>query len=213
MPRLPRDGRGRHPGTAPLNGSPMTPTRSPASATSPRTSLNLLESYDVAFVTFDRHLQCTFVSRAARRCLGDGLPKQDRPGIAPSPLLTRLACLIERRWPPGTGHFSEDSPHYLPLTATLAASVRYPRSLDPDANIFAVFHPIADGSPRGLPFRLGLTRREGEVAHLAAEGRSTKEIACLLKISAHTVRHHTENVFSKLGVHNRSELARLFAAS
>jgi DNA-binding CsgD family transcriptional regulator len=189
------------------------PVVSPASAPTPRTNLSLLESYDVAFVTFDRHLHCTFVSRAARRCLGDDLPTYPRSGIAAYPLLTRLACLIERGRPLGTGHAPNNTPYYLPLTATLAASVRYPTLPDSEANIFAVFHPVADQSRGDLSLQLGLTRREGDVAHLAAEGRSTKEIARLLDISVHTVRHHTENVFSKLGVHTRSELARLFAMS
>ena len=51
--------------------------------------------------------------------------------------------------------------------------------------------------------RLGLTRREAQVARLLARRASNPEIAEQLGISPHTVRHHAENVFSKLGVHSR----------
>jgi len=57
--------------------------------------------------------------------------------------------------------------------------------------------------------RLGLTRREAQVARLLARA-SNREIAEQLGISPHTVRHHAENVFSKLGVHSRRAIgARL----
>lgn len=54
-----------------------------------------------------------------------------------------------------------------------------------------------------------LSSREREVAVLIAEGASTQDIATALGISQHTVRRHTERVFSKLGVHRRLQLVRL----
>jgi len=56
-----------------------------------------------------------------------------------------------------------------------------------------------------LQERFGLTRREAEVARLLAQGRSNQAIARELKISAHTARHHTQRILSKLEVHSRSE--------
>jgi DNA-binding NarL/FixJ family response regulator len=53
--------------------------------------------------------------------------------------------------------------------------------------------------------RYGLTRREQEVAELLAEGKSNATIARHLGISAHTARHHTQRVLSKLAVHSRAE--------
>lgn len=62
-------------------------------------------------------------------------------------------------------------------------------------------------APLDLMRRFGLTRREAEVAHWLAYGRSDREIATELGLSRHTVRHHAEAVFVKLGVTSRKALA------
>lgn len=53
-----------------------------------------------------------------------------------------------------------------------------------------------------------LTSREREVATHVATGQPSPLIAERLGISVHTVRRHTERVFTKLGVRSRAELAR-----
>lgn len=63
--------------------------------------------------------------------------------------------------------------------------------------------PSADA----LRERFGLTRREAEVALLLAEGLSNDALAERLFISRHTARHHTEQVFAKLGLTSRKALA------
>jgi DNA-binding NarL/FixJ family response regulator len=50
-----------------------------------------------------------------------------------------------------------------------------------------------------------LTERELEVLKLAARGRSNKEIAAELFLSARTVQHHLTSIFTKLGVSSRTE--------
>ena len=52
----------------------------------------------------------------------------------------------------------------------------------------------------------GLSSREKEIALLIAEGKSDKEIAHTLNISAQTVSTHNKKIFKKLGVHSRVEL-------
>ncbi len=56
----------------------------------------------------------------------------------------------------------------------------------------------------------GLTSRELEVVTLITEGCTNKDIATTFGISEETVKRHLTNIFNKLGVGNRLELA-LFA--
>jgi len=53
----------------------------------------------------------------------------------------------------------------------------------------------------------GLTERENAVLLLVAEGRSNVEIAKALHLSENTVKFHLRNLYSKLGVTNRTEAA------
>lgn len=56
----------------------------------------------------------------------------------------------------------------------------------------------------------GLTRRQLEVIANVLDGLTNKEIASKLSLSEETVKHHLTQIFDKLGVSNRVELA-LFA--
>jgi DNA-binding NarL/FixJ family response regulator len=53
-----------------------------------------------------------------------------------------------------------------------------------------------------------LSRRELEVADLAASGLSSDEIAGRLFLSVRTVDNHLQHVYQKLGISSRSELTR-----
>ena len=57
-----------------------------------------------------------------------------------------------------------------------------------------------------------LTDREKEVLQLLAEGRSNKEVAAALFISAKTVDVTLSRIYARLGIHSRTELARQLAA-
>ena len=52
-----------------------------------------------------------------------------------------------------------------------------------------------------------LTPRELEIVSAVIAGYSNKEIGDLFKISEDTVKHHLSNIFDKLGVATRLELA------
>jgi two-component system nitrate/nitrite response regulator NarL len=60
--------------------------------------------------------------------------------------------------------------------------------------------------------RFGLTPRELEVVSAVVAGYANKEIAQHFKISEDTVKHHLSNIFDKVGVSTRLELA-LFAVN
>jgi len=60
--------------------------------------------------------------------------------------------------------------------------------------------------------KFGLTPRELEIISAVVAGFANKEIAEYFKISEDTVKHHLSNIFDKLGVSTRLELA-LFAVN
>ena len=53
----------------------------------------------------------------------------------------------------------------------------------------------------------GLTAREREIAGLVAGGRTNREIAEQLVLSTRTIEAHLRNIYAKLGVRSRVELA------
>ena len=62
--------------------------------------------------------------------------------------------------------------------------------------------------PADLP-AYGLTDREAEVIRRVASGRSNRDVATELGLSARTVQKHLERAYRKLGVTSRSEAARI----
>lgn len=62
----------------------------------------------------------------------------------------------------------------------------------------------------GRPRKFGLTDRELEVISKVVAGYANREIAQEFSITEQTVKHHLTNIFDKLGVSSRLELA-LFA--
>jgi DNA-binding NarL/FixJ family response regulator len=56
-----------------------------------------------------------------------------------------------------------------------------------------------------------LTAQEQRVALLVAEGLSNKEAAARLVLSTKTVEGHLRNIFEKLGVTSRAQVARALA--
>jgi DNA-binding CsgD family transcriptional regulator len=67
-------------------------------------------------------------------------------------------------------------------------------------------------SPRpilGVLRSLGMTPRQAHVLQLLWEGATNAEIALGLGISEHTVRHHLEEIYRRLGVRSRTAAANL----
>ena len=80
--------------------------------------------------------------------------------------------------------------------------------------IVAAIRAVAAGMPvliseatRNVAMPMPLTAREHEVLALVAEGRRNKEISQHLQVSDKTVEFHVTNLFAKLGVQSRTELA------
>lgn len=65
----------------------------------------------------------------------------------------------------------------------------------------------AEGHQKSGTGRFRLTRREQEVVAAVVDGLTNRDIARQLGVTEDTVKHHVTNVFDKLGVSNRLELA------
>ncbi len=66
-------------------------------------------------------------------------------------------------------------------------------------------HLEQQASPAGAATR-ALTPRELEILQLIVNGKSNKEIAAILGLSANTVAVHRANIMGALGIHNAAEL-------
>ena len=65
---------------------------------------------------------------------------------------------------------------------------------------------------RDVSMRDQLTPQELQIALLLAEGRTTREAAAAMFLSPKTIEYHLRNVYRKLGVRSRAELAESMAS-
>lgn len=64
-------------------------------------------------------------------------------------------------------------------------------------------------TPAEFSSELGLTTREGEVLSWLSKGKTNRDIAQILGLSPRTVDKHLEQIYSKLGVENRTAAATI----
>jgi DNA-binding NarL/FixJ family response regulator len=70
----------------------------------------------------------------------------------------------------------------------------------------SVFDPQVDQGSTLKGERAALTPRELEVLQMIVDGKSNKEIATVLDLSANTVAVHRANIMNTLGIHKTAEL-------
>lgn len=68
-------------------------------------------------------------------------------------------------------------------------------------------HCKEETASKPKPLSPALSLRESQIAHLVAQAKSNKEIAFELHLTPGTVKEYMCNIFRKLGVRNRTELA------
>ena len=91
------------------------------------------------------------------------------------------------------------------LQSCLAAAAAAQQWLDPAAMEIVLEHIAMQR--RGSVPQATLTRRERDVARLVATGQRNRGIAAALGISEGTVKMHLHNVYAKLGLESRTQLA------
>jgi len=87
----------------------------------------------------------------------------------------------------------------------------------PDANVGRIVNPnlaeyhvaVHADTPPEFSSELGLTTREGEVLSWLSKGKTNRDIAQILGLSPRTVDKHLEQIYSKLGVENRTAAAAI----
>ncbi len=92
------------------------------------------------------------------------------------------------------------------LVAGVKALVKHRTFLSVSALQSLMVSMAEEDEPVGEKSRSRLTPREHEIARLLGQGKSNKEIAAGLNISARTVETHRTNILQKLGLRSLSDL-------
>jgi DNA-binding CsgD family transcriptional regulator len=144
---------------------------------------DLLAAWDAAAQAWEQLGQQYELARALLRAAEAAMDRDDRDGAAER--LARAASLADRL---GVG----------PLRERIGSLARRARLGLPSGSV-----------GEQAPGVLGLTARETEVLRLVAAGRSNRDIAAELFISAKTASVHVSNILAKLGAASRTEAAAI----
>jgi len=104
--------------------------------------------------------------------------------------------------------FAENADMIKPLLEELQARDMYPDDIPAILALCRQYHKAEECMVRknSAQGKASLTERENEIARLAAQGLSNKEIGTHLYISENTVKTQLKSVFVKLGINSRSLL-------
>jgi DNA-binding CsgD family transcriptional regulator/tetratricopeptide (TPR) repeat protein len=135
----------------------------------------------------------------AVRHLRAAIAANQRAGLPPSELQSRyeLAKVLARR------SRREDRSEALVLAGDAArgAARLGMAPLRADAEHLSKMMRNGDSGP------VGLTRREREIAELVGRGLTNRQIADVLHVAERTAENHVQHILTKLGFHNRSQIA------
>jgi DNA-binding response OmpR family regulator/DNA-binding CsgD family transcriptional regulator len=148
----------------------------------------LRDSLDRALIVASSEGRILFATRLAQTLLTRSFPNQGLVDLPPGFQRTRRG---------GDGSVGEVAPglHARALTGT------------PGEPVVIELQSQAAPGPNAL-LKLGLTPREAEVLFWITEGKTSPEIGIILNSSRRTVEKHSERIFEKLGVGNRTAAIR-----
>jgi DNA-binding NarL/FixJ family response regulator len=141
----------------------------------------------------------------AQKLLSDNLPAG--PGdelVLPQPMLQWLDQAQQ-----GNAGAKTPAPALFPNNDTLR--LQYMIKLGPDEFLLRLAKDSGAETPQEFSKELGLTSREGEVLSWLSKGKTNRDIAQILGLSPRTVDKHLEQIYSKLGVENRTAAAAIAA--
>jgi LuxR family maltose regulon positive regulatory protein len=108
--------------------------------------------------------------------------------------------------------FVEEGPAIIPLLQAIMVQATTPDRLKNYAHELLAAFPAVDQAAVSPVTSVAsdqliepLSKREFEILQLIGEGCSNQEIADRLVITLHTVKKHSSNIFSKLGVTSRTQ--------
>lgn len=87
--------------------------------------------------------------------------------------------------------------------------LQYMGKLGPNEFLLRLAKDSGADTPAEFSSELGLTTREGEVLQWLSKGKTNRDIAQILGLSPRTVDKHLEQIYSKLGVENRTAAAAI----
>jgi DNA-binding NarL/FixJ family response regulator len=90
-----------------------------------------------------------------------------------------------------------------------ALRLQYMGKLGPNEFLLRLAKDTGADTPAEFSSELGLTTREGEVLSWLSKGKTNRDIAQILGLSPRTVDKHLEQIYSKLGVENRTAAAAI----
>lgn len=137
----------------------------------------------------------------AQKLLSDNLGAGDEPEL-PQPMLQWLDAAQN-------GKTGAKTPALASFPNNEALRLQYMGKLGPNEFLLRLAKDNGAGLPQEFSKDLGLTTREGEVLSWLSKGKTNRDIAQILGLSPRTVDKHLEQIYSKLGVENRTAAAAI----
>ena len=135
-----------------------------------------------------------------------GAPQRAEPGAAAAPFVLAGAQLAEGRALAAAGRREAAVEALRAAEAAFDGFGAVRRRDEAVRELRRLGHRVV--RPAGRAGSDPLTAREREIADLVASGRTNREIAEQLVLSTRTIEAHLRNIYGKLGVRSRVELAR-----
>jgi DNA-binding response OmpR family regulator/DNA-binding CsgD family transcriptional regulator len=139
----------------------------------------------------------------AQKLLSDNLPAgSDDEMVLPPPMLQWLEQAQ-------TGKSGSKTPALASFPNDDTVRLQYMGKLGPNEFLLRLAKDSGTTTPVEFSRDLGLTSREGEVLSWLSKGKTNRDIAQILGLSPRTVDKHLEQIYSKLGVENRTAAAAI----